>query len=39
MERYLSGKGCVKISMETGIPLSTVFRIVKSRVGKAEVVM
>jgi len=39
MEKYLAGKGCLKISMETGMPLSTVFDIVKANVGKAQVKM
>ncbi|MBR3477242.1 MAG: hypothetical protein IKH39_08870 [Candidatus Methanomethylophilaceae archaeon] len=39
MEKYLAGKGCLKISMETGMPLSTVFDIVKANVGKTQVRM
>ena len=32
VQRYLSGDGCVKISIDTGIPLSTVIRILKNDV-------
>ena len=39
MDRYYKGKGCVKICMETGMPLSTVFDIVKANVGNAQVKM
>lgn len=30
--RYAAGDGCVKISIDTGIPLSTVIRVVKETV-------
>jgi hypothetical protein len=36
---YSKGSGCVAISMDTGIPLSTVFDIVKSSVGDSKVKM
>ncbi|MBR4225455.1 MAG: hypothetical protein IKR86_01465 [Candidatus Methanomethylophilaceae archaeon] len=39
MESYIAGKGCLKISIETGLPLSAVFDIVKSSVGKSQVRM
>ena len=29
-ERYVSGQGCVRISIETGIPMSTVIKILKN---------
>ena len=32
VRRYSSGDGCVKISMDTGLPLSTVIKILKEDV-------
>ena len=32
IQRYLRGDGCVRISMDTGVPLSTVIRILKNEV-------
>ena len=39
MSRYNSGDGCLRISMDTGIPMSSVYDIVKSRVGKTQIKM
>ena len=39
MERYNSGDGCLRISMDTGFPMSSVYDIIKSKVGKAQIKM
>ncbi len=39
LKLYSKGSGCVAIAMSTGIPLSTVFDIVRSTVGDVKVKM
>ncbi len=33
LNMYMSGQGCVAISMKTGVALSTVIRVVRSSIG------
>ena len=39
MRRYESGDGCLRISIDTGVPMSSVYEIIKSKVGKAQIRM
>ncbi len=39
MDKYMTGKGCVAISIEMGLPMSTVYDILRSNLGKAQIKM